>query len=570
MRGSNAATKTVPLVGITSPAAIIAIARAGASPLQASASFSPSFSARVTGGADVPPRTYAAARSSSSAIDLDALQARIRAFGTPGLMTRSPRTVLVQSDDIGRIVVRPGTREECAADRVSVDRNARGFERADALGGESAAGDDSYMRVSGGVKCAADVEDQFGDDARRFERAHHLPQGAIDERSGRIQPNAPQTFAQRVRDGKARAHAVVVEIDQRDHVDLRVGILRELLRRQYRVAAVSGDERMRNGAHAARTPPLRVCIRRNAQRTGDVCGVAVPGLHQMMIEACGKEEHLLARGSVDDGARIGGDSRAPAEHAQVTGFQMREQRVVAFNRHYSLVGRSAVAVAQRAYGQGVPSVFPRSPVPPARTEPQNRDRLVDTADDRVAALKDLHAHDRPPSVAFQNVPRAVEIRIRVVAVAHLLDGQIEDSGRQSRLHLPRAFAGRTGGSPFRHERRRAVCYSSGVTNTEIAGILMRMRTLMELSGESFYKFMAYERAAAALENAAPVHDLIAAGELKSLPGIGKTLSAIIEEIARTGTCEPFETLQQRYPASIFEILGVSGIGIKTAAMLFDQ
>ena len=115
-----------------------------------------------------------------------------------------------------------------------------------------------------------------------------------------------------------------------------------------------------------------------------------------------------------------------------------------------------------------------------------------------------------------------------------------------------------------------MCYSSGVTNTEIAGILMRMRTLMELSGESFYKFMAYERAAAALENAAPVNDLIAAGELKSLPGIGKTLSAIIEEIVRTGTCQPYETLQQRYPASIFEILGVSGIGIKTAAMLFDQ
>ncbi|HEV3152398.1 MAG TPA: DNA polymerase/3'-5' exonuclease PolX [Candidatus Baltobacteraceae bacterium] len=113
-------------------------------------------------------------------------------------------------------------------------------------------------------------------------------------------------------------------------------------------------------------------------------------------------------------------------------------------------------------------------------------------------------------------------------------------------------------------------YTIGVTNAEIAQTLMRMRTLMELSGESFYKFMAYERAAAALENAAPAADLIAAGELLALPGIGKTLSSTIEEIVRTGTCEQFVRLQEKYPATIFEVLGVSGIGIKTAAMLFEQ
>lgn len=93
---------------------------------------------------------------------------------------------------------------------------------------------------------------------------------------------------------------------------------------------------------------------------------------------------------------------------------------------------------------------------------------------------------------------------------------------------------------------------------------------MELSGESFYKFTAYERAAATLENAPPIADLAAAGELTTLPGIGKSIAATIDEIVRTGTCEQLETLQQRYPQTIFEVLGVSGIGIKTAAMLFEQ
>ena len=108
------------------------------------------------------------------------------------------------------------------------------------------------------------------------------------------------------------------------------------------------------------------------------------------------------------------------------------------------------------------------------------------------------------------------------------------------------------------------------SNAEVAQTLLRLRTLMELSGETFYKFMAYERAASAIENAPPLGDLIASGELTQLPGVGKSIGAAVEEIVRTGTCEHLATLTQRYPATIFEVLGVSGIGIKTAAMLFEQ
>lgn len=108
-----------------------------------------------------------------------------------------------------------------------------------------------------------------------------------------------------------------------------------------------------------------------------------------------------------------------------------------------------------------------------------------------------------------------------------------------------------------------------LSNTQIAQALTRIRTLMELSGEMFYKFTAYERAASAVENAPPLSDLAAAGQLTTLPGIGKSLAATIEELLRTGTCEQLETLQQRYPPTIFEVLAVSGIGIKTAATLYE-
>lgn len=109
-----------------------------------------------------------------------------------------------------------------------------------------------------------------------------------------------------------------------------------------------------------------------------------------------------------------------------------------------------------------------------------------------------------------------------------------------------------------------------LSNTDVAQALTRIRTLMELAGETFYKFTAYERAASAVENAPPLADLAAAGQLTTLPGIGKSLAATIDELLRTGTCEQLEALQQRYPPTIFEVLGVPGIGIKTAALLFEN
>lgn len=110
----------------------------------------------------------------------------------------------------------------------------------------------------------------------------------------------------------------------------------------------------------------------------------------------------------------------------------------------------------------------------------------------------------------------------------------------------------------------------GRTNTEIARALREIRTLMEFAGEQYFRFMAYERAADAVHNAPPVLDLIAAGELTKLPGIGKTIGARIEEIVARGTCDYLEELRGRYPPTLMEVLSVPGIGIKTAQMFFEQ
>jgi len=112
--------------------------------------------------------------------------------------------------------------------------------------------------------------------------------------------------------------------------------------------------------------------------------------------------------------------------------------------------------------------------------------------------------------------------------------------------------------------------SRSPSNAEIARKLKDIRLLMEFAGEPFFKFMAYERAAETIENAGPVPELIASGELVKLPGVGKTIAGRIAEIVTTGTSEYYEELAAQFPPSLFEVLEVPGIGMKTAQALFSE
>ena len=110
------------------------------------------------------------------------------------------------------------------------------------------------------------------------------------------------------------------------------------------------------------------------------------------------------------------------------------------------------------------------------------------------------------------------------------------------------------------------------TNGEIAKDLREIRTLMEFAGEPFFKFMAYERAAETLENAPPLGagDGIDAARLVELPGVGKTIAGRIVTLAQTGSDPYLEELRAKYPSTLLELLGVQGVGMKTAQQLFER
>ncbi|HEY1976045.1 MAG TPA: DNA polymerase/3'-5' exonuclease PolX [Candidatus Baltobacteraceae bacterium] len=108
-----------------------------------------------------------------------------------------------------------------------------------------------------------------------------------------------------------------------------------------------------------------------------------------------------------------------------------------------------------------------------------------------------------------------------------------------------------------------------LSNADVAAKLLEIRTLMELGGDSFYKYMAFEKAAASVENAAPLADLVRSGEHLKLPGIGKSIGAVVEQLVTAGHADMLDDLHQKFPPSIMEVLAVNGIGVKTTAMLYS-
>src|SRR5262249_59702914 len=57
-------------------------------------------------------------------------------------------------------------------------------------------------------------------------------------------------------------------------------------------------------------------------------------------------------------------------------------------------------------------------------------------------------------------------------------------------------------------------------------------------------------------------------ELQKIEGIGKTISAQILDIVQTGKSAYFESLTEDVPATVLELRRVSGIGLRTAQILY--
>ncbi|HET9548523.1 MAG TPA: helix-hairpin-helix domain-containing protein, partial [Candidatus Binatia bacterium] len=104
----------------------------------------------------------------------------------------------------------------------------------------------------------------------------------------------------------------------------------------------------------------------------------------------------------------------------------------------------------------------------------------------------------------------------------------------------------------------------------VAADLRKIARLLKIKGENLFKTQAYERAAGALENLEGDFDaLVKAGRLQDIPGVGKALAAIMEEIHRTGECYLLEQLRAALPPGAVELSALPGLNLKKIIALSD-
>lgn len=109
------------------------------------------------------------------------------------------------------------------------------------------------------------------------------------------------------------------------------------------------------------------------------------------------------------------------------------------------------------------------------------------------------------------------------------------------------------------------------TNRDLAKILNEVAAAYEIKNGDKFKITAYQRAADAIEHAtSEVKDLWDEGKLKDIPGIGSHIAAYLDELFRTGKVVHFQEVKKGLPKGMFKILGIPGIGPKTAYKLAKE
>ncbi len=109
-------------------------------------------------------------------------------------------------------------------------------------------------------------------------------------------------------------------------------------------------------------------------------------------------------------------------------------------------------------------------------------------------------------------------------------------------------------------------------NSQIAEIFETIANLLEVKGENVFTVRAYQRASRTIERyPEDIQRMVAEGKnLREISGIGRAISEKINEMLSTGGLKYLETLKSEFPSGLLEIMKISGIGPKTARILWKE
>jgi DNA polymerase (family X) len=105
-------------------------------------------------------------------------------------------------------------------------------------------------------------------------------------------------------------------------------------------------------------------------------------------------------------------------------------------------------------------------------------------------------------------------------------------------------------------------------NAEIARALETIVTLMELKDESYYRVLAYQRAAESV--AALGRPVSEVEDLKELPHVGDATAGVIRDLAEDRTPQILADLLEEIPSGLVEVTRLPGVGPRTAGRLWRE
>ncbi len=110
-------------------------------------------------------------------------------------------------------------------------------------------------------------------------------------------------------------------------------------------------------------------------------------------------------------------------------------------------------------------------------------------------------------------------------------------------------------------------------NREIARVLSETADLMEIAGEDSFRIRSYRNGATAIDGYPErITDILRDPNRKitEIPGIGKGLAAVLQEIVDRGSCDRRDELLKKFPAASLEFLKIQGLGPKSIALIFEH
>jgi DNA polymerase (family X) len=107
------------------------------------------------------------------------------------------------------------------------------------------------------------------------------------------------------------------------------------------------------------------------------------------------------------------------------------------------------------------------------------------------------------------------------------------------------------------------------SNGDLAAVFQEIADYLSLDGESTYRILAYEKAAALFgDHPLSVAEMASRGELRELPGVGQAIEAKVLEYMSAGEIAFLEKLRERYPEGLLEVMRLPGMGPKKTRLVW--